>query len=94
MPVYKLLIEMSYDEFSKWLVYFEKRPIDWRSDLRTSYLLGSFGEKRRPYEIFPSLIPIFKSKSNNEINSIKTSLLFNKMLSAKGGDKLDILGEL
>ena len=86
---------MSYDEFIKCTVYFEQRPIGWREDLRTAYLMNTFGERRKPTEIFPSVAAVFnKQKQKSPADSLKGSFLFSKMLGAKGGDKLDILGDL
>lgn len=95
MPVYKLMNEMPYDEFIRWAAYFEQRPLDWRDDLRTGYLLKAQGDKRPLTEIFPSLSSIFRpAKSNNPTDSLKSSLIFSKMLSAKNGDKPQFLKEL
>lgn len=91
MPVYKLFEEMPYEELLGWIAYFDRRPIGWREDLRTSYIMGTFGDKRRPTEMFPSLATIYASSNQNAGTSLKGSLLFSRMLSAKGGDKLKAL---
>ena len=53
------------EELQDWLLYFEQRPMGWRDDLRTFYLMSSFGEmKKSPQEIFPSLRPIMKAESD------------------------------
>lgn len=91
MPVYKLL-EMPYDEMLGWFEFFEKRPIGWRDDLRTSYLLQAQGVKEKPTKLFPSLAAISKKSDGNSMaDSLKNSALFLKMKAAVGGDKLDIL---
>ena len=48
MPVYKLLEEMPYEEFSKWLEYFRRRPVDWRADDRVFKVLQTQGVKDKP----------------------------------------------
>lgn len=95
IPVYQLESEMPYDEFLKWIDYFEKRPFGWREDLRFAMIMQIAGDKRKPYEIYPSLVPIFKPKEeNNSLKSLKNSSMFLGMLKATGGDNLDILKEL
>jgi hypothetical protein len=91
MPVYKLQEEMSYLEMLKWFSYLEERPVGWREDLRIFYILSSLGYKGKPQELFPSLNLIFKPR---KLASLKGSMMFSKLLGAKGGKKLDILGEL
>lgn len=93
MPVY-LLMDMPYDEFIKWSIYFSKRPIGWREDDRTMKLLQAQGVKAKPTEIFSSLAVMFNKQTVNEngsmdVTSFKKSALFSKLLTAKGGDKLD-----
>lgn len=98
MPVYKLLEEMSYEEYSKWILYFEQRPLDWRDDLRFATILAALGDKRKPAQMFHSLNVIInppnRDSSAQNIKSLKASSLFAKMMSAKGGEKLSILDEL
>jgi hypothetical protein len=91
MPVYKLVEEMPYDEFLMWVSYFESRPIEWRSDLRAAYLMNTFGEKRKPQDIFPSLAVISKGSKKNPLAN---SQMLRKMLMATGGDKLEILKDI
>lgn len=83
MPLYKLLEEMPYDEFNGWLAYFETRPMGWKEDLRTSYIMKTFGDKRSPSEIFPSLSIVFKPKTG--VESLPGSALFSKLMNAKNG---------
>jgi hypothetical protein len=84
---------MVYEEFLGWQNYFEKRPIGWREDERTYKLLCAQGVKAKAYDVFPSLDPIYrpptKSESNFNVKSFKKSLLFQKILSAKGGEKIE-----
>ena len=91
MPLYVLKRDMPYEEMAKWLLYFERRPDGWREDLRAAYIMQSMGDKRRPQDIFPAIAAVTrKPAETNPMNSLKGSLLFSKMLSAKGGDKLDL----
>ena len=93
MPVHRLIDEMPYEEMLGWFAYFETRPVGWRDDDRTHKLLQAQGVKEKAYKIFPSLEAIYKPrKKENEFDvvGLKTSVLFHKMLSAKGGDKLDL----
>lgn len=86
---------MPYEEFLSWLAFFEIRPTGWREDLRTSYIMRSFGDKRQPSEMFDSIAKVMSnSKPREAIDSLKTSYLFSKMLSAKGGDKVKAIEEL
>lgn len=94
MPVYKLLEEMPYDEFLQWTMYFEQRPVGWRDDLRTAQLMRIHGDKRQPQEIFPSIAAIFNKRYNNPAESLKSSKMFQKMLSSKNGDKLKFMENL
>jgi hypothetical protein len=89
IPIYKLAEEMTYEELLGWFNYFERRPIGWREDLRTSYQLQVAGDKRRSVEIFPTLSVIF-NKPGDGMSTLKNSALFQKMLSAVGGSKLEV----
>ena len=94
MPLYKLTNEMPYEELLGWLAYFSQRPIGWREDDRTFKFLQTQGVKEKPYEIFPSLQPIYNTSKVNDDGSMnmaafKGSHMFMKLLEAKGGDKLD-----
>jgi hypothetical protein len=55
LPVYVLLEEMPYNELRGWIEFFEKRPIGWREDNRTSMILQAFGVKEKPEKIFRSI---------------------------------------
>jgi len=99
-PVYKLSEEMPYEELLGWVEYMNVRPIGWRDDDRAFKLLQAQGVKQKPWEIFSSLLPLYKSRKQPreegwiEMSQLKTSLMFHKMLSATGGDKLDIWSKL
>lgn len=81
---------MPYDEFQNWLLYFDKRPIGWRDDLRTAYLLKNNGDKRSPLEIFPTLSAVFSKKEQTAGKSLVGSNLLNKLMSSKSGKILSI----
>ena len=93
MPVYKMAEEMPYEELLAWMDYLERRPVDWRSDDRTFKILQTQGVKEKPWQIFSSLNVIYNSSKPSDgkldTNNLKRSSLFAKMLSAKGGDKID-----
>ena len=94
MPVYIIQTEMPYDEFMKWVSYFEQRPVGWREDLRTYYFLCTQGYKEKPSALFPSLRFMENQKESSNVSSLRGSFLHSKMMQAKGGEKLDILGEI
>jgi hypothetical protein len=97
MPVYSL-VQMPYDEYVKWQQYFEARPVGWREDDRTAKLLQAQGVKAKPEAMFSSLAKMSAShskrvaKENGRISAenLKRSAFFSKMLSATGGDKLEL----
>jgi len=95
MPVHVLVETMPYEELLGWVDYFEKRPIDWRADDRVYKVLQTQGVKAKPGEIFASLASIYNKPPNVsednklDIKSFKKSFLFQKILSAEKGDKLD-----
>ena len=93
MPVYKLMQEMPHDEMVRWFEYFERRPIGWRDDLRTSYVMQAQGAKIKAAEVFPSLAAVMKraDSSSAMVDSFKKSTFFQKIQGAIGGDKLDVL---
>jgi hypothetical protein len=92
MSVSKLLDEMTYEELQGWLSYLEQRPIGWREDDRTHKLLQAQGVKEKPWALFPSLDAIYNRnrKEGFDVNNLKNSAIFQKMLAAKGGDKLNL----
>ena len=82
---------MPYDELLGWFAYLERRPVDWRDDLRASYLLQAQGVKEKPSKLFPSLEAITKKVDDSPAASFKGSFVHHKLLSAVGGDKLEFL---
>lgn len=104
LPVHILLNTMPYDEFIKWLAYFDDRPVGWRDDDRSHKLMAAWGMKARPEEVFMSLAKIKEAEnrrtkelhSENAMNiqSFKRSGMFSKLLGASGGDKVDFLENL
>ena len=89
---------MPYDEFLRWMSYFEQRPIGWREDLRTHKLMQAQGVKEKPEAIFSTIQQMkqFDERRKSEApgtvdtENLKRSLMFNKMLGAKGGDKIPL----
>jgi hypothetical protein len=93
MPVHRLLDEMPYQELQGWFSYFEQRPYGWREDDRTHKLLQAQGVKEKAWMLFPSLNAIYnrpKSSEGLDVGRFKASMMFHKMLSAKGGDTLNL----
>lgn len=94
MPVYRLLSEMPFEEYQEWIMYFEARPAGWQDDDRTVKLLQAQGVKEKPWDIFKSLRAVYGKNVEPPKNEdglmvggdIKSSLLFQKLLGAKGGD--------
>jgi hypothetical protein len=103
MPVYILESEMPYDEFCKWELYFNERPVGWRDDQRIYKVLQAIGIKAKPEAIFESLMQLsasINSRSEEQdankrmTASLGKSVIFSKLLSAKGGDTPDFLKQL
>jgi hypothetical protein len=92
LPIYKLESEMTYEELLGWFSYFEQRPVGWREDDRTMKYLQTQGVKEKPWNIFASLDPIYnRNKSEGfNVSNFKHSGLFQKLLGAGGGDRLDL----
>jgi hypothetical protein len=84
--------EMPYDELLGWISYFERKPLEWRDDLRAAYIIKALGEKRSPQEIFPSLGVLFSvPKAVTPLaQKLVGSSLLQKMLLSTGGDKLEM----
>jgi hypothetical protein len=92
-PVYILLENMPYDEFLKWFNYLDRRPIDWRDDFRASQMMMVAGDKRKAYQMFDSLERLRRASLSDKPEPTKSlvgSTLYHKMLSAIGGDKLEL----
>lgn len=79
--------EMPFRELQGWFEYFERRPVGWREDQRTSMLLNAWGAKVSPEKLFPSLAAISKHQTKN---SFKGSLLEQLAAGAVGGDKIGL----
>jgi len=87
---------MPHDEFIKWQLYLDARPVDWRDDLRIYKILAGLGLKAKEEETFESLARVSKyNKKINEQNAffaaLKSSSMFRLLQSAQGGDKVPIL---
>jgi len=85
---------LSFEEYNTWLAFFDQRPIGWRDDLRFSQLLKAFGDKRKPTEMFSSIKAVMDGIETKNNMNLRNSFIFQKVLSAKGGEKLDILETL
>jgi hypothetical protein len=83
---------MPYDELLGWYSYFAKRPAGWREDDRAAKIVQAQGVKAKAWELFPSLKKIYQPDDDapEGLRGLKNSFLFHQMLSAKGGDKLDL----
>ncbi len=91
MPVYKLAEEMTYEELLGWYDYFDKRPAGWREDDRAAKIVQAQGVKSKAWELFPSLKKIYHQDDKPEgVRGLVGSFLFSQMMSAKGGDKLEL----
>jgi len=77
--------------------YFDRRPYGWRDDDRTFKYLQTQGAKGKPWAYFSSLLPIYNpvapTTGKLTMKNLKTSTMFQKMLAAQGGDKLEIFNE-
>jgi hypothetical protein len=97
MTVDEMVNKLSYSEYLGWLEYFKARPVGWREDSRTSMIIRAFGVKVKPEDAFPSLKAISQydglEPEDRKTSTLKRSFMFQKMLSAKGGDKLEALHE-
>lgn len=84
---------MPHDEYSGWLLYLSERPEGWKEDLRAYRIMQAFGTKVKPAEVFPALQPIVAPRAKNLGDSFKKSSLFQKLLTAKGGEKPGFMNE-
>lgn len=87
--------EMPYDEMLTWFLYLERRPENWRIDDGMAKILAAMGSKSKPQELFASLSAIYSPPKRVDKDKIDTanlmqSTMFQKMMSAKGGDTLSI----
>jgi len=90
IPVYVLMEEMTYEEFLGWCAYFKKKPFGWQEDQRAFYLMTSFGVKVKPENVFPSLKQMKESHEKDTEKGLSKSVLFQHMLKAVGGDKIEL----
>ena len=93
MPVYKLAEEMTYEELLGWYNYFDQRPAGWREDDRAAKIVQAQGVKSKAWELFPSLKKIYHQQNEAEpegVRGLVGSFLFQQMMNAKGGDKLEL----
>ena len=82
-----------HEEVLAWFEYLERRPLGWREDLRTHYLLSAQGVKAKPHEVFSSLHAIERDKEEVENESVQNdaakliaSGFFSKMVKDTGWD--------
>lgn len=93
MPVYKLLEEMPYEEYLKWITFFNKRPVGWREDKRAAMIIKAQGVKASEEELFPTLKIMRAAEESNQKpdQAVPKGVMLGLMSKAKGGDaKLDI----
>lgn len=91
MPVYKLA-EMPHDELLGWYAYLERRPLGWREDDRAAKQIQAAGVKEKVWNLFPSLDRIYNPNkfAEDAVSTLKGSALWQKLMTAQGGDKLDL----
>ena len=90
---------MSYEEFTKWQVYFDLRPIGWRDDTRFLKIMQCLGVKEPGEKIFESLDKLKKGEDarivrNELMQSLRNSAMFTYLMNATGGDKLELMERL
>jgi hypothetical protein len=95
MKVYDLYSTMTYEEFTGWQAYFERRPYQWRDDERAFKFLQTQGIKESPGTIFKSLQPIYNPPVDTKegevsVLEIKNSSIFAMLSKAVGGDKVEL----
>jgi len=82
---------MTYEELLGWFAYLERRPVGWREDDRTMKYLQTQGVKEKPWEIFPSLNPIYnhvKEDTGFNVAAFKSSGFFQQIARATGGEAI------
>lgn len=84
---------MDYTEYLGWLEYFDQVPIGWRDDLRFFKVMRTIGTKGEPGQMFESLAKIGRNREQLpdgelSVKSLRGSVMFSRMLGAKGGDDL------
>lgn len=75
---------MPASELAMWALYLEARPIGWKEDLRTSYIMRSMGAKSSGDQVFNSLAQINKwDKESDSVDKLQSSIassVFGQML--------------
>lgn len=92
MPVYKLLGEMPYDEFTAWFEYMNIRPPGWKEDRRAFLLLSVHNPKLKPEDVFPTLAHIMSEDGKEKqegLKGLRGSKMEQFMLRAIGGEQLE-----
>ena len=92
MPVYALSEEMPYSELLGWVEYYQRRPKGWRDMYNTFKLMQAWGTGKttKPWDIFPELHNVFNHENKNVADTLKGSAMFQFIMNAKGGDKIDV----
>lgn len=88
------ILEMPYEVMCGWMDYFDRYPAGWREDNRTYMLLRAQGAKGKPWDYFPGLKKVFEPKDAKPTDTLRGSAMFQRMLSAVGGDQPDFLKEM
>lgn len=84
-----MLDSMTYEELLGWFVYFQKRPPDWRDDLRTTMLMRAQGVDKQGHELFHSLAQI--RDASKKTAGVDMNLL-RLLKGAKNGDSAVMTG--
>ena len=82
---------MPASEMQMWAKYLEARPIGWKEDLRTSYLLRAFGAKIKGPEVFETLAQMEKwdreLEDEHKMRSTFSRSIFGAMFDAANKGK-------
>ena len=86
--MYQLETEMPHTELMKWIEFFQRRPVGWREDHRTSMLMNAFGVKEKGHNLFGSLKVIHDRTEAEKAkgNALPSGKFLQMMQSAKNGD--------
>lgn len=87
-----MLNSMSYPEYIGWMKFLKDRPIGWREDLRTYYIMSSMAPmKKTASEMFPTVNAVMQSEDRQKVKiqegALPSGAFLAKMMQAKGGDK-------
>jgi len=85
LPVYRMRDEMPYEEFLKWMSFFQKRPVGWREDQRVYMQLAAAGVKETPESLFPTLKAL-KDNMPAETKALPQGEVLSRQMKTKGGD--------